>query len=112
MGIVPIWGFQLVTAIALAFLLRLNKALVILAANISLPPLIPVILFLSHVTGSFWMGEQAVTLSLDTTLTYDVMKESLLQYVVGAITLGIVSGVTFGLTAYGILKFLKQPANT
>ncbi|MES1225118.1 MAG: DUF2062 domain-containing protein, partial [Bacteroidota bacterium] len=41
MGIVPIWGFQLLAAIALAIVLRLNKALVIIAANISVPPMIP-----------------------------------------------------------------------
>ncbi|MFZ6009870.1 MAG: DUF2062 domain-containing protein, partial [Bacteroidota bacterium] len=36
MGIVPIWGFQLAVAIPLSFLFRLNKALVIIAANISI----------------------------------------------------------------------------
>ncbi|NJK86793.1 MAG: DUF2062 domain-containing protein [Bacteroidales bacterium] len=36
MGVVPIWGFQLVSAIALAYLLRLNKFLVIVACNISI----------------------------------------------------------------------------
>ena len=38
MGIIPIWGFQLVTAIFLAVLFKLNKVLVIIAANISIPP--------------------------------------------------------------------------
>ena len=41
MGIIPIWGYQLITAIALAYLLRLNKLIVIVAANISIPPMIP-----------------------------------------------------------------------
>jgi hypothetical protein len=38
MGIIPIWGFQLVSAIFLSILLKLNKPLVIIAANISIPP--------------------------------------------------------------------------
>jgi uncharacterized protein (DUF2062 family) len=58
MGIVPIWGFQLIVAITLSFLLRLNKALVIIAANISIPPMWPLILFLSYEMGKFWMGDK------------------------------------------------------
>ncbi len=45
MGIVPFWGFQMLIAFALAQLLKLNKPLVILAANISLPPIIPFIIW-------------------------------------------------------------------
>ncbi|HTN08450.1 DUF2062 domain-containing protein [Agriterribacter sp.] len=55
MGIMPVWGFQLVTAIFLSIVLKLNKALVIIAANISIPPLIPLIIFFSYKTGAVWM---------------------------------------------------------
>ena len=37
-GIAPIWGLQMVTAATLAHLLRLNKAVTLLASNISIPP--------------------------------------------------------------------------
>ena len=53
MGIIPIWGFQLVAAIFLAILFKLNKPLVIVAANISIPPMIPVIIFLSYKMGAY-----------------------------------------------------------
>jgi glycosyltransferase involved in cell wall biosynthesis len=109
MGIVPIWGFQLVVAIALAFILRLNKPLVIVAANISIPPMIPVILFLSHVTGTLWMGEEAVALSFNQEITLDLVKHSFVQYVLGAITLAIGAGVIFGLITYGVLRIFKRP---
>ena len=33
MGIVPIWGYQLITAIALAYVLRLNKLIVIVSGQ-------------------------------------------------------------------------------
>ncbi|MBN8650273.1 MAG: DUF2062 domain-containing protein [Cytophagales bacterium] len=108
MGIVPIWGFQLVVAIALAFMLRLNKPLVIVAANISIPPMIPVILFLSHVTGTLWMGEEAVALSFNQEITLDLVKHSFMQYVLGAITLAIGAGVIFGLITYGVLRIFKR----
>jgi glycosyltransferase involved in cell wall biosynthesis len=108
MGIFPIWGFQLVVAIALAFLFRLNKALVIIAANISIPPMIPLILFLSHLTGSVWMGDHAIFISFDKTLTIDLLKDSFIQYVSGAITLSICCGIVFGLITYGLLKLFKR----
>ena len=60
MGIIPIWGFQLVAAIFLAILFKLNKPIVIVAANISIPPMIPVIIFLSYKMGAFWMGANAM----------------------------------------------------
>ena len=108
MGIFPIWGFQLVTAIALSFLLRLNKPLVILAAHISIPPMIPAILFLSHITGSLWLGEQAVSIKFDQSLNLELLKESFLQYLLGAVTLSIVCGVIFGLVTHAIVKLFRR----
>lgn len=53
MGIVPIWGFQMIVAGFLAHIFKLNKALVILAANISIPPMIPILIFFSYQSGYF-----------------------------------------------------------
>lgn len=109
MGIIPIWGFQLVTAIALAFLLRLNKALVIVAANISIPPMIPVILFLSHLMGGLWMGDQAVSISFSDEITREVVRDSLIQYLLGAVTLAIVAGLFFSAVTFVLLKIFRRP---
>jgi len=108
MGIVPVWGFQLAIAITLAFLLRLNKVLVILAANISIPPMIPLILFLSHLTGSVWMGSNAQRISFTKELTLDMVEASFLQYVLGAITLAVIAGIGSGLIAFIALKIFKR----
>ena len=108
MGIVPIWGFQMAIAIVLSFLFRLNKPLVIIAANISLPPLIPVILFLSHYLGGFWLGDKAQTIVLNQSITLEMVQESLFQYVIGAFTLAVLSGVLFGFVAYGGLKIYRK----
>lgn len=108
MGIAPIWGFQLMTAIGLAFLLRLNKPLVILSANISLPPLIPVIIFLSHTAGAMWMGENATVISFDSAITVETIGKNLHQYIVGALSLATASGAILGLFSYGLLKFLRR----
>lgn len=108
MGIVPLWGFQLMVAIALSFVFKLNKALVIIAANVSIPPMIPLILFLSHITGAFWMGEQAQNIPFTTNLTLDILKANLAQYIVGAISLAVLSGLGAGLITYILLKAFKR----
>lgn len=114
MGIIPIWGFQLVAAIFLAVLFNLNKPLVIIAANISIPPMIPVIIFLSYKAGAFWMGAHAMQISFSKTITLDSIKHNLLQYIYGSISLAIVAGIVFGLLTFIFLKLIgkKQTAVT
>ena len=108
MGIFPVWGFQLIVAIALAMYFRLNKALVVVAANISIPPMIPAIIFLSHLTGKVWMGDRAADITFTSQISLDMVKDSFLQYVLGAITLSIVAGVIFGGIAFLWLRRLRN----
>ncbi|MCX6204766.1 MAG: DUF2062 domain-containing protein [Bacteroidetes bacterium] len=108
MGIIPIWGFQLVIAIFLAILFKLNKALVIIAANISIPPMIPLIIFLSYKIGAIWMGEKALHIEYSRNISLESIRQNIEQYVYGSITLAIILGVLFGLLTYVILKFSKR----
>ena len=108
MGIIPIWGFQLVTAIFLAILFKLNKPLVIIAANISIPPMIPVIIFLSYKTGGFWMGDHATHINFSNSITLEAIKNNLVQYIYGSITLAIAAGIVSGLLTYILLKWIGK----
>lgn len=103
MGIVPIWGYQLIVGFFIAHLLKLNKALFFIAANISIPPFIPFILYLSVVTGSYVLGRGtwAIEISLD------VIKTNLLQYIVGSFALATLAGISVGIVSYIILKISK-----
>lgn len=111
MGIIPIWGFQLAAAIFLAILFRLNKPLVIIAANISIPPMIPVIIFLSYKMGALWMGDHAMQINFTNAITLNSIKHNLVQYIYGSITLAIVAAVVSGLLTFVFLKWFgkKQP---
>jgi glycosyltransferase involved in cell wall biosynthesis len=111
MGIIPIWGFQLITAIALAVLFRLNKALVILAAHISFAPLIPFIIYLSYKTGSWWMGESAVHMKYSWRITLTSIKQNAEQYIAGSIILAIIAGATGWLLTLVLLKLLKRKSS-
>lgn len=110
MGIVPIWGFQLVTAIFLAILFRLNKALVVIAANISIPPMIPLVIFLSYKAGAFWMGHNAMQLDFSKALSIDSIKKNLQQYIYGSISLAIIAGLLFGMLTFLLLKLFHRKA--
>jgi uncharacterized protein (DUF2062 family) len=108
MGIVPLWGFQLAIAITLSFVFRLNKALVILAANISIPPMIPLILFLSHYVGRFWMGENAQKISFSSNISFQVVQDHFIQYAIGAMTLATSAALVVGGATYAVLIFVKR----
>ena len=108
MGIVPIWGFQLATAIFLAIVLKLNKPLVIIAANISIPPMIPLIIFLSYKMGAYWMGADALDMPFDRSITIQTIYNNLQQYIYGSITLAIIAGAAVGLVSYLLLKIFKR----
>lgn len=107
MGIVPIWGFQLLIGIPLSILFRLNKVLFIAAANISIPPMIPVLLYISFVCGQLLMNG-AVDNSKLVNLTMDAISENLVDYLVGACVFAVLAGLsTFGIS-YGILSLFRK----
>lgn len=108
MGIVPIWGFQMLVALALAAWWRLNKALVIIAANISIPPVIPLIIYLSFVTGRLYVAEDATWVIFSKELTIDSMKQNLFQYITGAITLAVIAGLLAGTVTYLLLSVFRK----
>ena len=111
MGIIPIWGFQLLAAIALSIVFRLNKALVIVAANISVPPMIPLLVFLSYKTGTFWVPQHAVNLPYSKSINRQTVSVNLLQYIYGSITLAVVAGIFFGLLTFILLRLFKRKAS-
>ena len=108
MGIVPIWGFQLAAAIFLAILFKLNKPLVIVAANISIPPMIPVIIFLSYKVGALWMGDNAMQIDFSNNITIQSIKKNLQQYILGSITLAVAAALVFGLVTFIFLKLIEK----
>jgi len=108
MGIIPIWGFQLVSAIFLSILLRLNKPLVIIAANISIPPMIPLIIFLSYKMGNIWIHNGAVDMQLSNSISLATITQNLQQYIYGSITLATIAAIIFGFITFIVLKIFKK----
>jgi len=82
---------------------------VIIASNISIPPMIPLIIFLSYKMGAFWMGAHAQPIHFDRTITLHSVRQNLEQYIYGSITLAVVAGIVFAVITFVILKlFVKK----
>lgn len=86
--------------------MRLNVPIVFFAANISIPPMIPFILYASFWTGALVLGGNIGNLNpWETTL--EVMKSNAYQYTVGAVVLSIVAAIVIGLLSYLLLKYRR-----
>ena len=108
MGIIPLWGFQLAIAIFLSIIFKLNKGLVIVAANISIPPMIPLLIFLSYKMGAWWMGDHAMHLVFSKNISLHDIKVNLQQYIYGSITLAVVAALVLGFISYLLMKIFKR----
>ena len=105
-GIAPLWGYQMIAAGVTAHFTRLNKAVAILSSNISIPPMIPFILY-----GSYWTGAQvlrrAMPLSLSD-ITLERAAADMFQYVVGSFVMAAVCAVAAAAVSYALLVFCKR----
>ncbi|MBI1286147.1 MAG: DUF2062 domain-containing protein [Flavobacteriales bacterium] len=107
-GIIPIWGFQLLIGIPIAVLLRMNKVLFIAAANISIPPMIPFIIFFSYLMGQPFSDAEPIPFEKLSTLTLENIHDNFIQYVIGAIILSIAVGLAGFLVSWAALSALRK----
>ncbi len=109
MGIVPLWGFQLLIGIPLAILFRMNKVLFIAAANISIPPMIPFIIYGSFICGQLFLTGTTNTAQL-TDLSLEAIRKNVYQYAIGACIFAIIAFIASFLVSFTLLKiFRKEP---
>ena len=106
-GIAPIWGYQMLAAAAIAHLLRLNKAIALLASNISIPPIAPFILYASLALRHWLFTGHSLDFSAQQ-MTRGKILQYLGQWCVGSIALGtLVAG--FGtMTTYGVARLMRH----
>lgn len=113
MGIVPIWGYQFISALLLAHLMKLNKAIVGLAAQISVPPMIPFLVYGSLKTGQLVLGkgihESLFNSGIHTVgAIWENMKLHLLEYIIGSMVFAVAMGIAFGLITWIVLKIIGK----
>jgi glycosyltransferase involved in cell wall biosynthesis len=103
MGIAPFWGFQIALTLLLAHLLKASKTIAVLASNISMPVMIPPIVYASLLLGRWLLGTEQASLT-----TLELTQPDLPAWIVGSFALAILvalagSALTWlGLTLFGI----------
>ena len=106
-GISPFWGFQTIMVLALAAILRLNKVISFTFSNISIPPMIPFIIY-----GSLKMGSWI--LNTNNSIEYDNISSdfnfllSLEEYIIGSFVLAFLSAILFGITGFIIFNIISK----
>lgn len=110
-GLSPLWGFHTILVIFLAMVLNLNKVIAFAFSNISIPPMIPFILYASTLMGNFVLGQQMDYSLSDFTQNFDFYK-NLSTYIVGSFSLAIIASICFGILGYITFKIFNriQPA--
>lgn len=110
MGIVPIWGYQMLVTLLLAHAFKLNKVIAIVAANISIPPFIPFLLYASYLTGCKVL-DRSVELHF-TDISFENVKSVLEQYLIGSIIFATVCSLLAGFLAISLLSVFRRPQTT
>lgn len=105
-GIAPFWGFQTLIVISAAVFLKLNKSLAFLCSNVSIPPMIPLIVLGSLKIGSIFVGGEVLPEKSE--ITTDFIKNNLIQYLIGSIVLALVSALILGSLTYIFLKLKSK----
>lgn len=105
-GILPIWGFQIAVGVTLAQILGLNRLVVLATSNISMPPMIVGVLYGSYQCGRL-IFRSAPSISMDN-MSLDVMLESGMCYIVGAVIFAIISAAIVYIISFLLLHLLRR----
>lgn len=105
-GIIPFWGYQMIFAGFTAHLMKLNKVVAVVFSNISIPPMIPFILYGSVALGAFITGAP-LSLSFEG-ITLDKVKDFLFQYMTGSFSLAIISGICTTFISWILMIVFKR----
>lgn len=103
-GIAPLWGVQSFLSIFLAVLFRWNKVISFAASNVSIPPMIPLIVFASLWIGSCFIGTPLTEIPRLDVINKQFFQDHLLQYLLGSFILATSVSLLLGSITYGFLK--------
>ncbi len=108
-GISPFWGLHTMLVFLLAAVFNLNKIIAFLFSNISIPPLIPLIIYASYQTGSLLSGHGVSwELSLEDFDSTTEVFQGLWQYVLGSFALAAVVALSMWLVFYFLFSTFNQ----
>jgi len=106
-GIAPIWGYQMLVAAAVAHWLGLNKAITLVASNISIPPMMPFILYGALALGHWLFTGRGLDFSAQQ-MTRTRALEYLGHWLVGSVVLGLFVALLGTIATYGVARLVQR----
>ncbi|MFZ0490801.1 MAG: DUF2062 domain-containing protein, partial [Salegentibacter sp.] len=108
-GISPFWGLHTLLVFVLAAAFRLNKVIAFLFSNISIPPVIPVIIYASYQMGSVLSGKGFDWgLKLQEFNSASDVFTGLWQYILGSLALGGIVALCIWIVFYFLFSVSNQ----
>jgi uncharacterized protein (DUF2062 family) len=123
MAITPIHGFQVVTLLALTFLLRLNRPLAILGVSVSSAPLLPVWIAAGIGIGKIIVPQSMATLIVNfceqalpqkilswmqSSSSVNGFLQGFVQWFIGSIVLAVIGGIVTFLIAFPLFSSFSK----
>lgn len=105
-GVLPIWGVQVLSAIVSAQYFKVNKPLAIAGTHINFTPLFPVLIYFSLKIGALILGNIDVIPALDE-ISLVSAKTYFWLYALGCIPVAFITAFIFGTITYFIATYLK-----
>ncbi len=108
-GMSPFWGLHTLLVFLLAAIFRLNKVIAFIFSNISIPPLIPFIIYASYQMGSLVTGNgiQWELQFADFDSAAEVL-EGLGQYILGSFALAAITALLLWIVFYFLFSVNNQ----
>ena len=106
-GIAPIWGYQMIVAAALAHFFRLNKAITLVASNISIPPVAPLIVGIAFILGHWIFTGEVLALSWPQMTRASTFK-FFWQFLIGSIALAVIVATVGTIATYAVARLVKR----
>jgi glycosyltransferase involved in cell wall biosynthesis len=106
-GLSPLWGFHTLIVIFLAVLFKLNKTIAFAFSNVSFPPFIPFVLFISLKIGHWVLGTEFNFTFEEAGVNFEMIKH-LKSYIIGSITLSLMASFVAGISGYIILNIFDR----
>ncbi len=109
-AVIPIYGFQTLASIGLSHILKLNKAIVFTASNISLPPMVFGLIYANYQTGYFlFNGSFKTDLGLSSELIdINNLGDNLFLFILGSIVFGLLLSAFVWILARVILLVIPN----
>ena len=106
-GIVPIWGMQMAALTFTAHKLRLNKAIALVASNISIAPVAPFIVGIGLIIGHWMFTGERLPFPPPPPSTKLILRY-ILESAAGSVVLAVIVGTVGTIVAYVIAKMVKR----